>query len=148
MNQMFLASIRHAIIFIITTCYAVSSLANGACFINYDNKRHPIRLKFTYSDYVQGAETPAKIKYEKGSSEIDVKYLKDEIISIGSRMNTAKTTYVEIIEEKKTGYYYLISDGAMPIELIYKNSRKKKAVVFNYDHAFETHDKCQWETQK
>ena len=93
--------IKYAVIFFVAICYTANSFANGACFINSDKKNLPIRLKFTYSDYVQGTEIPAKIRYEKGSSEIEIKYSNDEIISVGSRMNVGKTTYAEIIDGKK-----------------------------------------------
>lgn len=140
--------IKYVVIFFIVMCNTANSYANGACFINSDKKNHPIRLKFTYSDYVQGTEIPAKIKYEKGSSEIEIKYLKDEIISVGPRMNVGKTTYAEIIDGKKNGTYYLTTEGAMPIELIYKSANRKKPFVFSYDHAYEAHDKCQWEVKE
>ena len=91
----------------------------------------------------------AKVKYENGIDGIDLLQIKEETLPPKNAVPAVvRITFIELVENNKTGSYELTAIGARAPELIYKNFKRKSRYKFYEDESRSDlgQDSCAWET--
>lgn len=86
-----------------------------------------------------------KIKYENGPNEIEIKRIREDVISKHETIPaTVQTELAEIVDGKRAGTYFLVTQGAVVGELTYIQIGKKKRYKFVDDHDSYTNGSRSW----
>jgi hypothetical protein len=87
----------------------------------------------------------AFVRYERGGADISAVRLSETAISPSSQLPaTVETTFVELIDGRRTGQYVLTTQGGAVGDLVYLRQKDKKAIVFYEDHQATGNDACNW----
>ena len=116
--------------------------AQVLCLKSEKIKDKCVRLQLTLP--AEGSNL-GKLKYENGSNEIEIKRIKEDVISTNETTPaTVRTEFAEIIYGKRAGTYFLVTQGAVVGELTYIQIGKKKRYKFVDDHDSYINDSCSW----
>ena len=124
----------------------VSHASDIRCYTSDGGKSKVIHLKLYLPE---NNLSMANVKYENSIDGLDLFRIKVETLPPKNAVPAVvRITFIEIVENNKTGSYELTTVGARAPELIYKNFAKKSRYKFYEDESRGDlgQDSCVWET--
>ena len=134
--------------YLILSCTLILTPINSyseAKFCLISVKEHSKKYLHLQLKVGENSAEPSWVVYENSKTIIEIKKNGEKIIS--ADMNTpaiTKTSWIEEINGRKTGEYYMISAGGTFGEFVYIRGRDNKIFKFREDQESYGNENCRW----